>query len=89
MHDPGARSDCIVDQVAHYVKFWSYCILTEEQINMPSRKVLILISPTLVESVDFCLHRSVVANIDWPCRLTPGTVICNSNYSLAFAVCLG
>ena len=31
MHDPGARSDCIMDQVTHYVAFKEHCVKCGKQ----------------------------------------------------------
>ena len=31
VHDPGARSDCIVDQVSHYVTFKEQCLKSGKQ----------------------------------------------------------
>ena len=31
MHDPGARSDCILDQVTHYVAFKEHCVKSGKQ----------------------------------------------------------
>ena len=32
MHDPGPRSDCIVDQVTHYVAFKEQCVKSGKQV---------------------------------------------------------
>ena len=40
MHDPGARSDCIVDQTTHYVAFKEQCVKSGKQVPKADRVLI-------------------------------------------------
>ena len=40
MHNPGARSDCIVDQVTHYVAFKEQCVKSGKQVPKANRVLI-------------------------------------------------